>query len=284
MFFSFGTAVRHEKHSIVMIVFSCVMFFLASFHLAMNCYRLIEGYILHTLTPGGPVAYIGNLRKWDHVLKDTIYATQEIMGNVAAIYRCWILWKNDYKVIALPLLLLIASTVSGYTVCALFVQVDPTKTVFDHRLDSWIRTFYSIAVVQNIITTGLMAYRIWATTKKSVTGKNLFPVLRILVESAALQLFVEIILLELYSRQINAQYILLELVTPIVGITFNAITIRIRLRTPSEHGGSRSNGSRNPTQTIGSIPMRRIQVDITQDYDTDDLPNNDSRLGVNRKV
>ncbi|KAJ7579475.1 hypothetical protein C8J56DRAFT_867907 [Mycena floridula] len=210
MCFSFGTAVRHERHSIVMIVFSCVM----------NCYRLIEGYILHTLTPGGPVAYIGNLRKWDHVLKDTIYATQEIMGNVAAIYRCWILWNNDYKVIALPLLLLIASTgepVPDFGIFwSLILVVDPTKTVFDHRLDSWIRTFYSIAVVQNIITTGLMAYRIWATTKKSVTGKNLFPVLRILVESAALQLFVEIILFGLYSRQINAQYILLELVTPIM--------------------------------------------------------------------
>lgn len=51
----------------------------------MNGYRLIEGFTEHALTPGGPVAYFGNLRTWDHVLKDTLYATQEILGNAAAV-------------------------------------------------------------------------------------------------------------------------------------------------------------------------------------------------------
>lgn len=75
-------------------------------------------------------------------------------------------------------------------------------------------------MVQNIITTGLMAYRIWKSHRQSAeytTGKgNLMPIFRILVESAALQLVVEIILLALYSSNINAQYILLECVAPIV--------------------------------------------------------------------
>lgn len=109
--------------------------------------------------------------------------------------------------------------VSGYTVCALFVKVDPNQTVFDPLLNSWIRAFYSIAVVQNIITTSLMAFRIWRTTHQSAkfrTDRGLIPILRILVESAALQLVVEILLLALYCSNINAQYILLELVTPVV--------------------------------------------------------------------
>lgn len=109
--------------------------------------------------------------------------------------------------------------VSGYTVCALFVKVDPNQTVFDPLLNSWIRAFYSIAVVQNIITTSLMAFRIWRTTHQSAkfrTDKGLIPILRILVESAALQLVVEILLLALYCSNINAQYIMLELVTPVV--------------------------------------------------------------------
>ena len=47
-------------------------------------------------------------------------------------------------------------------------------------------------------------------------GKGLLPIAQILVKSAVLQLIAEIILLALYSRNINAQYILLECVTPIV--------------------------------------------------------------------
>ena len=65
-----------------------------------------------------------------------------------------------------------------------------------------------------------MIYRLWAAHKKSAayntSPKRLLYIARILVESAALQLIVEIVLLALYSQGINAQYILLESVTSIV--------------------------------------------------------------------
>ncbi|KAF4598325.1 hypothetical protein EYR38_006722 [Pleurotus pulmonarius] len=282
LFFTFGTGLRHDFHGKVMICVSCTMFFVASWHLAMNGYRLIEGFTEHALTPGGPVAYFGNLRTWDHVLKDTLYATQEILGNAAAIYRCYILWGQDWRVISLPLLLMVGSVVSGYTVCALFVKVDPNQTVFDPLLNSWIRAFYSIAVVQNIITTSLMAFRIWRTTHQSAkfrTDKGLIPILRILVESAALQLVVEILLLALYCSNINAQYILLELVTPVVGITFNAITIRIRLRALNTASAGSGITKSDHVQTIGSVPMRRrIHVDITKEVEDDMEKSTDYRV------
>lgn len=65
-----------------------------------------------------------------------------------------------------------------------------------------------------------MSYRIYITHKRSANYNigqgRLLSILRILVESAALQLIVEIVLLSLYASDINAQYILLESVTPIV--------------------------------------------------------------------
>ena len=42
---------------------------------------MIRGYVDHATTPGGAVAYIGNLATWDHIFKDTLYATQEIFGD-----------------------------------------------------------------------------------------------------------------------------------------------------------------------------------------------------------
>lgn len=51
----------------------------------MNCFRMIRGYVDHATTPGGAVAYIGNLASWDHVFKDTLYATQEIFGDAVAV-------------------------------------------------------------------------------------------------------------------------------------------------------------------------------------------------------
>ncbi|KAF5361172.1 hypothetical protein D9758_009066 [Tetrapyrgos nigripes] len=225
-----------DTHAKIMLSISCLMFFIATWHLAINLLRLFEGYVDHHMTPA---AFMGNLKVWDHVLKDTLYATQENLGAAAAIYRTWVLWGHNWKVILLPSLLLIINIVAGYMVCGLYTTVNPTQTVFDPTFTNWIRTFYSITVVTNIITTGLMGYRIWKTARilaqDSVDRRKFLTVIRILVESAALQLIVEIVLLALYCSDQNIQYILLESVPSVVGITLNAITLRLKLYTRQQN-------------------------------------------------
>jgi len=273
LYFTPGVSRGRDRHTNVMIVISAVMFFIATWHMVMNAWRLCRGYVDFALAPGGPAAFIGNLRPWDHILKDTLYATQENLGSAAAIYRCWVLWSGDWRVIVFPSALLIVNLIAGYTVCGLYSSVTPTDTVFASRLQQWIKTFYSVAVVLNVTCTGLMIYRIWATHKRSAAyhtsgQKRLLYVVRILVESAALQLIVEIVLLSLYAADINAQYILLESVTSIVGITFNAITIRLKLHAMAESASNSVNT--HPVQTIGSVPMRRIHVNISKDVEQHD--------------
>lgn len=272
-------------------MFSCgvVFFVLATLHLGMNCFRMVKGYVE---SPEGPVAYIGDLRPWDHIFKDTLYATQEILGDGVAIYRCWVIWSRDWRVTVVPLMLWIVSIISGYTVCGLYPTVNPQDTVFNPRLAHWITTFYSIAVVQSAITTGLMAYRIWLTDRRSAlyrtASSNLLPVVRILIESASLQFVVEVLLLSLYSANLNAQYILLEIVTPLVGITFAAITIRLSLRMSSTLHTSKHALSHQsePIATIGSLPMRPIAVNITKDIhlDSRDARLEDRGSDINYKI
>ena len=55
--------------------------------------------------------------------------------------------------------------VSGYTVCSLYKTVLPGIIIFNPTLQHWIKIFCSLAVVQTIITTSLIAYRIWSTDK-----------------------------------------------------------------------------------------------------------------------
>ncbi|KAJ7477178.1 hypothetical protein B0H11DRAFT_2234653 [Mycena galericulata] len=277
--FFFGVFVQvtsskgRNTHNRVMFAISVVMFIIASLHVAMNCFRLLRGFSTFVNGPGGAVGYLGVLGYWDHIFKDTLYATQSILGDAAAVYRCWILWNKDFRFIIVPTMLLIGSTVSGYMVCGLYTTVDPNATVFNPRLGRWITTFYSIAVAQNILTTGLMAFRLWQTEQKTAryrTNKSpLLPVIRILVESAALYLLIEIILLTLYSINYNAQYILLEIVTPTVGITFGMITIRITMRSHNNSSQATVDTQSDGRHTIGTIPMRRIAVNISKHTEDD---------------
>lgn len=112
------------------------------------------------------------------------------------------------------------SPVSGYSVCGLYPAEKAGSSIFDPRLLAWISTFYAVSFIQSLLTTGLMAYRIWTADRHAAKYRadkgNLMPILRILVESAALQLIIEIIVLGLYAGGNNAQYILLETITPSV--------------------------------------------------------------------
>ena len=51
----------------------------------MNCFRMVRGFVDHATDPGGAVGYLGALAPWDHVFKDTLYATQEILGDGVAV-------------------------------------------------------------------------------------------------------------------------------------------------------------------------------------------------------
>ncbi|KAJ6519346.1 hypothetical protein C8R45DRAFT_18985 [Mycena sanguinolenta] len=270
-----GASKHQSGHSRAMFIVGIVTFILATIHISINCMRMMRGYVDHSSLPGGPVGYLGVLSQWDHVFNNVIYATQSILGDCVAVYRCWILWNRNFSVVCVPFLMVFGSAVSGYMTCAIFAKIQPGSTVFDKELDSWIKTFFVIAVAQNIITTTLMAWRIAAADRQTssyrVTKNNLLPILRILIESAALYLTAEIILLILYVANSNAQFILLEIITPIIGITFNAITIRITLRSQSNstvHANEiTSSTSRRPPGTIPLHPMITVNITEQTDYD-----------------
>ncbi|KAF4580788.1 hypothetical protein AB1N83_008955 [Pleurotus pulmonarius] len=271
MLFALGSKHRSDNHSKIMFCISFVMFAISTTHMSMNGWRVLQGFSVHS---DNVFAYLDNLTRWDQVFKDTLYVTQELLGGAAAIYRCFIVWNSRWRVIALPLLLLVGGAVSGYGICFQFTQAKTNPSIFVEPLSSWIYSFYSLAVAQNIITTALLAFCPWRAAMRSAKYKTekknfLLPIVRILIESAALQLFVEILLLALYSQKVDAQDILLELVTPAVGITFNAITIRLKLRAMQNSSSTSVFSTSDPVQTIGHLPMKRIRVDISREIEDD---------------
>ena len=92
-------------------------------------------------------------------------------------------------------------------------------------------------------------YRIWQAERRTATYRTgqspLRPLLWILLESAALLVVVEVVLLALYSAGLSCQYLLLEPVTPIVvrdfdtylsAMTFVDISHRVSRSLPSLFG------------------------------------------------
>ena len=105
-------------------------------------------------------------------------------------------------------------------------------SIFDPTLQHWVKTFYSLAVVQSALITGLMAFRIWQIDHQSAKYRaspegRMMHIIRILVESAAFLLVFEILVLGMYVTNFNAQYILLDsIATVVVSSTYPPVPLR----------------------------------------------------------
>lgn len=104
-------------------------------------------------------------------------------------------------------------------VCSLFTQLG-SASIFHIHLRRWITAFYSVAVAQNLMTTGLLIFQIWRCERELSNVLNasnrsgLFPIMRIIIESAAIYAMFQVIVLVLYTLNQNAQFIVLETSTP----------------------------------------------------------------------
>lgn len=53
--------------------------------IAVNCFRLIQGYVILGASPGGSATYFSELTTWHHIAADTLMVTQEILGDALAV-------------------------------------------------------------------------------------------------------------------------------------------------------------------------------------------------------
>ncbi|KAF8992774.1 hypothetical protein BDQ17DRAFT_1217628, partial [Cyathus striatus] len=75
---------RRNNHTSVMISISAIMFFIATFHLAIDCYRILQGFVDKRLDSSGPIAYLSDPNAWHYILRDILFGTQQTLGSAAA--------------------------------------------------------------------------------------------------------------------------------------------------------------------------------------------------------
>ncbi|TBU38607.1 hypothetical protein BD309DRAFT_874014 [Dichomitus squalens] len=105
----------------------------------------------------------------------------------------------------------------------------------------WLKSFFSLSLVANALATSLLAFRIWYVDRQRAhvaidsPGSSLTPIIRIILESGAINaatLFAFVMTLSFGSQGLE---IMSEMATPLVGIIFSIVILRIGYR---RHGDS----------------------------------------------
>ncbi|PPQ75319.1 hypothetical protein CVT26_015173 [Gymnopilus dilepis] len=197
----------------------------------VQLYRYMRAFILD-VDPRGYLFYMRNLKRWDSQAVNVSMVLTTWLSDGLVIYRCYLIWNCNFWVVLVPILLLLFAIGLNTTTLAWFQH--PALIT---RSTGWalMNLIYPIALLRNVITTGLIVLKIWRQHRSSAAAGlidhgsplNLARLLRIVVESAmvyTLQLFV---LLILYFLKSNVQIILQTAIVPSAGLVFVLIAVRV---------------------------------------------------------
>ncbi|KAJ7730352.1 hypothetical protein DFH07DRAFT_895197 [Mycena maculata] len=215
-------------------------------------------------TPGGSLAYYANISNPLQAAKTAVYVTLTLTGDFFVIYRCYIVWNRRWPVVVVPILLWIATGVVGYVTTHAFLQTRQGG-IFLEALEPWVTSFICMTLSTNVVSTVLIAYRILRTRmalhKLNTGNSRVYSALVIFLESAATYSAAVIVLVTVYLLNSNAQYIVLDLTAPLIGITFSMIILRLAVTSTGEES-SRGVTLSNSYPLSAAVNVSRL-VEVT---------------------
>ncbi|KAA1466498.1 hypothetical protein DENSPDRAFT_767502 [Dentipellis sp. KUC8613] len=276
---------RRSTHRInrPMVAVATILFVLSTMvstravHIMNDVARIIKGLIDNRdYEPGGPAVWFSNPSDFTFVFKSGIYVLQTATGDAVVIYRCYKVWQ-DVRIIIFPIIMLCGVLTTGAGATWACSQAQQTAAgIFAKQTSQWITAFYSSTLSTNFICTILLAARICQMNSR-VTRKvpaaarsSLMPVVFIIVDAGILYSAALLSALICFVSKSNGQYVVLDMIMPIISIAFYMVIVRVGI---AEASGSTSRGGESSGrgnlnypngQRGGNYAMQPLEVHITQ--------------------
>ncbi|KAH6885107.1 hypothetical protein BKA70DRAFT_1338231 [Coprinopsis sp. MPI-PUGE-AT-0042] len=226
--------VRKPFASKVFIGGNILMFLVISFHDVLGVYRLVMGFA-YQMDGREPLLYLNDLGNWTALTSPFLLFIIIWIGDALGIYRCFLIWQRNRVVIALPSLLYIVTV--GLQVNNLcWVARQSTVVNVSSRRYPPLRVTFPLYFTQNVLTTGLILFRIWSGHRRlknagivSLNTPSLVRLMRAIVESAAIYTAVMLVMLVLRVLDHPVWYVSHLVLYPTTGIMFVLMAIRVHV-------------------------------------------------------
>ncbi|KAG2033009.1 hypothetical protein BDR03DRAFT_712893 [Suillus americanus] len=206
-----------------------LLFLLSTTHMVVGIIRVEDGLVKQRDTyPGGSAAFFANVAEETFVVKDAIIILQTLLGDGVVIYRCYIVWQSVW-IIIIPCVMWCGIAAFGTYGVYCFSRA-PNGSIFTNQTGHFVATFMTLTLATNLLSSGLLAYRIWMSERK-VSGiratKGKMYLLRVLVDAAILYSTALCSSLICFALSNNGLYVMADLNVPIISITFYMVFIRL---------------------------------------------------------
>ncbi|KAG1722685.1 uncharacterized protein EDB91DRAFT_201926 [Suillus paluster] len=237
---------RRSRPSDYLVGTAVSLFVLITAHLVIDILRNMEAFTSDEADPNYPTQYYQKFDTWQNYVKSALYVAVTLVSDAFLLYRSFILWGRNYFIATFPFLLFIADIGIGVFWVYTLSLIVPGENVFADALSIRVKTFYSITLVMNVICTSLIAFKILKIQKAVApftkgTADQISRLLPIIVESGSAYSALLVVMIGTYTSQSPAMFIFLNSMSPIIGIVFSSVIVRVGLGL--SHGDSHQGGT-----------------------------------------
>ncbi|KAJ6594799.1 hypothetical protein B0H19DRAFT_1247442 [Mycena capillaripes] len=256
-----------------------LVFYILATMLGLRIVRLgIEGQ----LWPAAPAISAINLHNCVNTADDFLLVTNNIVTDSLFIYRCFIIWGHNVRIIILPILMLFATTVLGY------LSALSADLFVPYHIDG--RLAFGMVLLTNAVLTVLAAGRIWWMRRdacivlESAHVRKCNTAIAIILESGAiycLAIIIYLIAVSVASSNLNSPVsaIVQAAMPQIMNIVPTLIIVRTGLRrsvgngdTMQEHKAFHQARPANPTpaatfEVCAVPPSIVVDIGVTNNND-----------------
>jgi len=213
-------------------------------------------------------AYFADITRKKQIAATALFEFEVLIADFILLYRLYHVWKPHWWISIIPVL----GWLGGWICSGFLIHVmghgEISSGVFQHKVKQWITTSFSFTIANNVFCTVAIIVRIWgshhAVAKASLNSYG-WRVLRVFVESAALLTLSMTLTFGAFLGGHNIQYTFLDATSPIIGISFVLIMLRLN---SNNHGSSTASNSM-VNQRSTTYPLRSISVNVAKHVDVD---------------
>ncbi|KAG2116179.1 hypothetical protein DEU56DRAFT_748403 [Suillus clintonianus] len=245
---------------------------LSTAHMVVDIIRTEDGLVKYRSISGGSEAFFADVPGEIFVIKNVIFVLQTLVADGVVIYRCYVVWQTVWVTI-LPSILWCSVAATGVYSAFNFSRVahmaSVSGSVPSPAAREWILTFYALAFVTNLLSSGLLVFRIWkierSVSTSRATKSTTTSILRVIVDAAIVYSIALLCTLITSVCSNNGTFVMIDILMPIISIVFYMVMIRIAISRNSHvltvRGWSTSETNRGNLQ---QYPLKPMQVHISQ--------------------
>jgi len=250
----------------VNVAISFALLFLSTLHVVVMANRAITGFVT---SPVGPITYFSRLER-STVYMAAAYFFQTMLGDAVVIFRCYVVWQTIWVVVVPIALWCGMAGVAIYFIHKLTLIPNGTQALFADNL--WPSLFFSLSLAANVLSTGLLAYRIYRISRdvsgsqQNTMERRVLPILYIAIDAAILYTILLITAIVDVNSHSNDTILVVNVIVPSISIIFYMVIMRIALTQAAHHRS-------NPT---AAAPHSNFTTTQMTEANRNSVPNNNN--------